>query len=137
MNGRVGTLVISAVLILVGCKSEKRDAPGSSAAPTTPTAAACETLDRAQCLRATHCTMHWIESSTYECRTSKGSCEIDLAQTDKGTCESRQDCTWKPGECYCPFPGYGKTQVEDKENNSGGACACGGGAPPRCIAAAD
>lgn len=100
-----------------------------------PVTGPCETLDRAECLRALHCTMHWIESSTYECRPSEGPCEVDLMQTDTKTCAARDGCKWDPGGCYCRFPGYGKTQVEDKQKNAGGACACGGGKPPICKAA--
>ena len=135
--------VITAVALfaLAGCKADEQgaaepEAPTAPPAPTRPAAPSkCETLDRAECMGAKDCTMYWIADSRYECRASSGTCEVDLIQTDKKTCESRDGCAWSPGECYCKFPGYGQTQVPDKQKNSGGACACGGGKPPRCMTA--
>ncbi|HEY8145669.1 MAG TPA: hypothetical protein VIG06_23470 [Kofleriaceae bacterium] len=115
--------------------AEQKPPTGESSAPP-PATGACETLDRAECLRARHCTLHFVKSMEYECRPSGGPCETDLLQGDKAGCEARAGCTWDPGSCYCPFPGYGKTQVADKDSNQGGACACGGGPPPMCKAAA-
>jgi hypothetical protein len=127
------SFALLAAVTALGCKGDKSGAGEPQPEPSRPAAtAACETLDRAECMGARHCTLHWVEDMVYECRVSEGQCETDLIQTDKPTCESRDGCAWDPGECYCQFPGYGRTQVVDKDENSGGACACGGGPPPRC-----
>jgi hypothetical protein len=116
-------------------QTEKTAAPSASVVPTVapvPSSAACDSLDRAECLRALHCTLHHVKPGQYECLPSSGPCETNLLEGDRAGCEARAGCTWDPGGCYCPFPGYGQTQVPDKEARGGGACACGGGPPPSC-----
>jgi hypothetical protein len=154
----LGLVVLVASLVTTACNREQQDGPerpepvASKNAPppdspppqpqppktpadasTPASAAACDTLDRNECISALHCTLHWIADGKYECRDSKGPCEESLMQSDRRTCESRDGCAWNPGECYCRFPGYGQAQVPDKApKDSGGACACGGGPPPLC-----
>lgn len=134
--------LVAAALLSGGCPSSKSsDGDRGSGAPTATTAepvlasAACDTRDRAECLRALHCTLHHVDESEYACRPAAGRCETNLLQEDRAGCESRAGCSWDPGGCYCPFPGYGRTQVADKAQPSGQACGCGGGPPPRCRAA--
>jgi hypothetical protein len=140
-------LVAAALLALLACRSEPRGAaspgdgrppvstPTPSPSPTpAPDAPACETLPRADCLRARHCTMEHLDPGQYHCRAAQGPCEEGLLQTDRRACEAVAGCTFDPGQCYCPFPGYGATQVPDrKDDQEAGACACGGGPPPRCL----
>jgi hypothetical protein len=98
--------------------------------PTAP----CDSLSRQQCLGSTHCTLHWIKTSVYECRPDDGPCETGLSQNDKKGCIAKPGCLYKEPSCYCPFPGYGTTKVADT-GAQGGACACGGGAPALCFQA--
>ncbi|MEJ7732531.1 MAG: hypothetical protein WKG00_25410 [Polyangiaceae bacterium] len=98
--------------------------------PTTP----CDTLSRQQCLGSTHCTLHWIKNTVYECRPDEGPCETSLSQNDKKGCIATPGCLYKEPACYCPFPGHGATKVADT-GTPGGACACGGGAPAMCFQA--
>jgi hypothetical protein len=135
--------VLAVVLAVAACRQTAERAPADTKPPagepgetSPPTAAPCETLDRAECLRVRHCTLHFVKDGQYECRAEAGPCETDLFQGDKAGCEAREGCVWEPGSCYCPFPGYGTTQVADKSKDQGGACACGGGPPPMCKAAA-
>lgn len=132
---RIGLAV---ALALAACNVDKQRAPENpepviveEEEPAEPQPD-CETLDRAECMRSRHCTMDWVKQNRYRCRASKGKCEVFLAQGDTRSCELRQGCEWQAGNCYCPFPGYGQTQVPDKKDNTGAACACGGGRPPRC-----
>ena len=90
--------------------------------PTTP----CDSLSRQQCLGSTHCTLHWIKSSVYECRPDEGPCETGLSQNDKKGCMAKPGCLYKEPACYCPFPGYGATKVPDT-GTTGSACACRSG----------
>lgn len=141
-------LFLGVAIAFGGCAKDRQERPANpdpppptdeppkpEDGPTPPVAVACATLDRAECLSARDCTMHWVASNTYECRASAEACETGMIQADKPECESRAGCAWSPGNCYCPFPGYGKTQVADKDKNTGGACVCGGGPPPLCTAA--
>lgn len=139
------TAVALACVLWAGCgkgsaPSDKPDArpppvvtPGVGELPVVPTSAPCDSLTRQECLGSTHCTLHWIKSGEYECRPDEGPCETNLSQTDKAGCIATQGCLYKEPSCYCPFPGYGQTKVKDK-GSSGGACACGGGAPSMCFA---
>ncbi len=110
-------------------------APAPTGAPTIPTTAACASLSRLQCARSQHCFLEHVSSAPprYLCRDKKGPCEEGLSQWDRKACEARAGCEHVAGSCYCPFPGYGDTDVpEPADQRSGGACACGGGAPPKC-----
>lgn len=130
-----GSVIVAAFAVLASCglsNAETEPEPAPPSPPPIPSSAACDSLDRSECMRALHCTMHHVKSAEYECRPSQGPCETGLIQTDARTCKSRQGCIYDQGSCYCPFPGYGKTRIADKQKNPGGACACGGGPPPRC-----
>lgn len=130
--------VAAALILTVGaCDVLKRDGgktekAGKQAQPIDP-GTACDTLDRAECLRAHHCTLHFQKNTRYDCRPAKGPCEEDLIQGNRRACEARDGCEWQQARCYCPFPGYGQTKVPDK-GPPGGACVCGGGPPARCVA---
>ena len=122
------------VVFMLGCRTDS-PAPAPAETKKTPASASCDALDRAECLRAVRCTLLHVKQMVYQCRPSVGPCETGLLQTDKAACEKRDGCSYDGGGCYCPFPGYGRTAVEDKEKNKGGACVCGGGPPPMCVPA--
>jgi hypothetical protein len=137
MRALIATVAMLAVLSIAGCSKDKTP-PGPTPTPTPPpptkTQGPCDQLTRAECLGSTHCTLHWIAESTYECRADDGPCQVGIGQNDRAACEKVGSCTWDPGMCYCPFPGYGQTAVPDKQDpNGAGACACGGGQPSMCL----
>ena len=138
-------LLIGMLVALGGC-STSEGSPSSTPpspeqnrtpAPQKQPSGACDTLDRAACISSLRCTLHNIKASQYECRPSQGPCEVGLIQTDRRACEARAGCLFENANCYCPFPGYGKTKVPDIQPDSGvvGACGCGGGPPSRCKSA--
>lgn len=112
--------------------------PTSTPTPTptpspTPSPSPCNKLTRADCLASTHCTLHWVKQSVYACRPDDGPCEIGIAQTDRDACEAKPECAFEQAMCYCPFPGYGATEVPDViPKDRVAACACGGGKPTMC-----
>lgn len=130
------SMLVCAITVLPSCSESNAETEPTPTPlpPPIPASAACDSLDRSECLRALHCTLHSVnvKRAEYECRPSQGPCETGLSQTDVRTCKSRPGCTYDQGSCYCHFPGYGKTRIADKQKNPGGACACGGGPPPNC-----
>lgn len=128
-------LLVCASLWLGACKSKPKPEPGPTptATATIPASARCDSLTRLECYAASHCVLENVGPARYVCRDPQGPCEVGLKQTDAKACNARPECTWKPGACYCPFPGYGDTAVPERSRNSGGACACGGGPPPMCV----
>jgi hypothetical protein len=125
-------LVVSTACTLGSCRGKPK--PGTDPAPTAPipTSARCDSLTRLECYSASHCVLEHVGPAKYVCRDPKGPCEVGLKQTDAKACNARAECTWTPGSCYCPFPGYGDTSVPERTGDVGGACACGGGPPPMC-----
>ena len=101
-------------------------------APPSKLSGPCSSLTRLQCYASQECFLDHAEPNDYSCRDKRGPCEVDMRQTDEAACRARPGCEWDPGSCFCPFPGYGETSVPDPPGEAGGACACGGGPPPRC-----
>ncbi len=120
---RIGLVSMLALVVwLADCKNKN----------PVPTSTPCESLTRLQCYASSHCFLDHLAHFRYACREKRGPCEVGIRQTDQAACESRPQCQWKPGDCYCPFAGYGETAVKDPEDQSG-ACDCGGGPPAMCV----
>jgi len=126
------TLLLVALGYCGGCRNKETEASTPAPAAPVPTSAACASLTRLQCYASTHCFLEHRGSFRYACRDKRGPCEVGLRQTDQAACEKRPQCEWRPGECFCPFPGYGETAVKDPDSPAA-ACACGGGPPARCV----
>lgn len=133
-------VLLVVVLLALGCdRGRKQSAPESSGSPAPtlkpiPKGTACDSLSRTQCFRSDHCFLDWQAPTKYSCRARKGPCELGLHQADRAGCEQRAQCEWRSPSCYCPFPGYGDTAVPEPPGAmAGGACGCGGGAPPMCV----
>ena len=114
------------------CKNKETGSTSTSSTTPVPTSAVCASLTRLQCYSSSHCFLDYLGPYRYACRDKRGPCEVDIWQTDKASCENRRQCEWKPGNCYCPFAGYGETAVKDP-GVAAGACACGGGPPSMCV----
>lgn len=136
--------VVAVVWVGSGCNRPKAGAgePSSSSTRTPfaaiPKSRACASLARTECFRSEHCFLEWVAVSKYTCRDRQGPCETGLHQADRKGCEARPGCEWIQPSCYCPFPGYGDTTVPEPDGDkAGGECACGGGAPARCVVRGD
>ena len=81
----------------------------------------CESLTELACIKSPACTLVQVETNSYRCRPATGKCELGFLQwgeKQKENCESKPDCKYVPGSCYCP-PDV--------------ICRCGGGRPPQCV----
>ena len=140
---RAALLLAAAVALTVapGCdRPSTSGADGGSAPSDTGTSIVagtpCASLSRLSCAKSSRCFLDHVSSSPprYLCRDKKGPCEEGINQWDKRACLAKPGCEHLEGSCYCPFPGYGETAVPDEvDAKRGGACACGGGPPPRCV----
>ena len=83
--------------------------------------AQCGSLGELQCIKSPVCTLVQVKDNGYQCRAASGKCEAGFIQWgDKQveSCESKADCKYVPGVCYC---------------SPDVLCRCGGGKPPRCV----
>lgn len=120
--------------ILAGCQQprgeDKRRGPY-----TVASSMPCEALSRSRCPHSEGCVLDWVGNLRYVCRPKQGICEEGLYQFDEASCRARESCTWDPGSCYCPLPGYGETVAGDDTwgvPKARGPCACAGGPAPMC-----
>lgn len=124
-------------LALIACGDTTAVAPIDPSPPPSPppvsVEVSCSMLDRQSCLDYTLCTLVHVSGMQYECRVSRGECELGVLEAEQSYCEKRPNCRWVPGTCYCPCKGYGRTNVEDRFAQPC-KCECGGGKPPACVA---
>lgn len=94
----------------------------------------CNTLDRAECMDSTTCTLILPEPKKhYQCIPTTDPCEQGKKQSTltKENCEAVEACRYNNANCYCPCVGYGQTNVPDKKKSDCN-CDCGFGVPPMC-----
>jgi hypothetical protein len=125
------------------------DAPRNAPpAPGASASASCAALTRGACMESPSCTLvlepEPPRRDLYLCRAAEPPCETIVAQSAfsgegregaRRQCESVSGCAVDEGGCYCPCRGSGQTSVPDGPEAPGCNCACGGGAPPRCMLA--
>jgi hypothetical protein len=98
---------------------------------------ACDDMTAAQCLLAARCVLEAVPRGDprYVCREAKGPCEGGIAQFPalafKAHCEGKAGCRYVPARCFCPT-----AQTRVRATPPPINCACGGGPPHRCMAAA-
>ncbi len=92
----------------------------SMVSPTLAASIECDSLSELDCLKSMDCVLDQEpETKNYFCRNPVDDCEKGFSQYDpkKKACESKSNCQFIPGKCYCP-PDV--------------LCVCGGGSPPFC-----
>lgn len=104
--------------------------------PTAPSGTRCDDMTAEQCLQAPRCVLErrgQHDDPPYLCRDAAGPCEGGVAQFDasfRADCAARAGCRFEAPVCFCPTA---RTRVPGPPSFI--ACACGGGNPPRCVAA--
>lgn len=107
-----------------------------NAPPTAPAGTRCDDMTAEQCLQSPRCVLErrgQRNDPPYLCRDAAGPCEGGVAQFDerfRADCAARAGCRFEPPVCFCPTA---RTRVPGPPSFI--ACACGGGNPPRCVAA--
>ncbi|MFO0651319.1 MAG: hypothetical protein U0326_34155 [Polyangiales bacterium] len=106
------------------------------APPTAREGTRCDDMTAEQCLQAPRCVLErrgQHDDPPYLCRDAAGPCEGGVAQFDarfSADCTARAGCRFEPPVCFCPTA---RTRVPGPPSFI--ACVCGGGNPPRCVAA--
>lgn len=107
-----------------------------------PTGTPCGELTAQACLLATDCVLEppVKPAHDYVCRAAVAPCEGGVAQADArfvADCNARPTCAVRRGDCFCPNASTGVSpppgSPEERSNNVGVACACGGGPYQQCL----
>ncbi len=148
---RLGAALVAALVAACdrGASSHESPAPRSESSsappvlphapntpPTAPAGTRCDDMTAEQCLQAPRCVLErrgQHDDPPYLCRDAAGPCEGGVAQFDanfRADCAARAGCRFEAPVCFCPTA---RTRVPGPPSFI--ACACGGGNPPRCVAA--